>query len=176
MRRERGEDDPTDGGEEDDEDGGGDEASERLPVGEGAAEGGERGGVGGAEQVEEAPGGEEREEGGEGEGVGEERDGEGERDEGGVVDAEVGEVLAEAGGGVGEGVRAGERGADMMSMLLDARDEEGGHMTDDELIGHAGVIFAAGYETSSNALSWTLFLLSQHPRVADTRDRAHSSA
>ena len=62
--------------------------------------------------------------------------------------------------------RAGQRGADMMSMLLDARDEAGGRMTDDELIGHAGVIFAAGYETSSNALSWTLFLLSQHPRVA----------
>jgi cytochrome P450 len=62
--------------------------------------------------------------------------------------------------------RKSERGADMLSMLLDARDEEGGSMTDDELIGHAGVIFAAGYETSSNALSWTLFLLSQHPRIA----------
>uniref|UniRef100_A0A0E0F1M0 Uncharacterized protein n=1 Tax=Oryza meridionalis TaxID=40149 RepID=A0A0E0F1M0_9ORYZ len=78
--------DPT---EEDDEGGGDDEAPEGLPVGEGAAEGGERGRVGGAEEVEEAPGGEEGEERGEGEGVGEEGCGEGEGDDGGVVDAEA---------------------------------------------------------------------------------------
>jgi cytochrome P450 len=56
-------------------------------------------------------------------------------------------------------------GRDMLSMLLAARDEVGGALTEDELIGHAGVIFAAGHETSSNALSWTLFLLAQHPRI-----------
>jgi cytochrome P450 len=49
--------------------------------------------------------------------------------------------------------------------LLEARDEAGTALSEDELIGHAGVIFAAGHETSSNALSWTLFLLAQHPRV-----------
>ncbi|HEY1533375.1 MAG TPA: cytochrome P450 [Polyangiaceae bacterium] len=54
---------------------------------------------------------------------------------------------------------------DMLSMLLQARDEAGTALSEDELIGHAGVIFAAGHETSSNALSWTLFLLAQHPRV-----------
>jgi cytochrome P450 len=54
---------------------------------------------------------------------------------------------------------------DMLSMLLEARDEAGTALSEDELIGHAGVIFAAGHETSSNALSWTLFLLAQHPRV-----------
>jgi cytochrome P450 len=53
----------------------------------------------------------------------------------------------------------------MLSMLLEARDEEGGKLSEDELIGHAGVIFGAGHETSSNALSWTLLLLAQHPRV-----------
>ncbi|TVU27505.1 hypothetical protein EJB05_30121, partial [Eragrostis curvula] len=108
---ERGEDEGSDGGEEDDEGGGGDEAAEHLLVGEGAAAGGERRRVGGAEEVEEAPGGEQGEERGEGEWVGEERGGEGERDDGGVVDAEVGEVLAEAGGGLGEGLRPRERGA-----------------------------------------------------------------
>ena len=56
-------------------------------------------------------------------------------------------------------------GRDMLSMLLEARDEGGAQLSEDELIGHAGVIFAAGHETSSNALSWTLLLLSQHPRV-----------
>jgi len=58
-----------------------------------------------------------------------------------------------------------ESGRDMLSMLLEARDEAGGQLSEDELIGHAGVIFAAGHETSSNALSWTLFVLTQHPRI-----------
>lgn len=62
--------------------------------------------------------------------------------------------------------RAPAPGADMLSMLLEARDESGAPLGDDELIGHAGVIFAAGHETSANALCWTLFLLSQHPQVA----------
>ncbi len=56
-------------------------------------------------------------------------------------------------------------GRDMLSMLIEARDEGGARLSEDELVGHAGVIFAAGHETSSNALSWTLFLLAQHPRV-----------
>lgn len=56
---------------------------------------------------------------------------------------------------------------DVLSMLIQARDEESGAiLSEDELLGHTGVIFAAGHETSSNALTWTLFLLSQHPQVA----------
>ncbi|HEX3853140.1 MAG TPA: cytochrome P450 [Polyangiaceae bacterium] len=74
----------------------------------------------------------------------------------------------------------GER-RDMLSMLLEARDEVGTALSEDDLVGHAGVIFAAGHETSSNALSWTLFLLAQHPRVlADLCDelngRLHGGA
>jgi cytochrome P450 len=56
-------------------------------------------------------------------------------------------------------------GGDMLSMLIQATDEGGARLSEDELIGHAGVIFAAGHETSSNALCWTLFLLSQDPKV-----------
>ena len=56
-------------------------------------------------------------------------------------------------------------GRDMLSMLIEARDEGGIGLSEDELIGHSGVIFAAGHETSSNALSWTLFLLAQHPTI-----------
>jgi cytochrome P450 len=69
----------------------------------------------------------------------------------------------------------GAGGRDMLSMLLEARDEAGASLSEDELVGHAGVIFAAGHETSSNALSWTLFLLAQHPRVmADLCDELDS--
>ncbi|MGA7934058.1 MAG: cytochrome P450, partial [Kovacikia sp.] len=56
---------------------------------------------------------------------------------------------------------------DVLSMLIQARDEDQGEgLSEDELLGHAGVIFVAGHETSSNALTWTLFLLSQNPQVA----------
>jgi cytochrome P450 len=62
--------------------------------------------------------------------------------------------------------RATPDSSDMLSTLLAARDEDGSALDEDELIGHAGVIFAAGHETSTNALAWTLFLLSQHPQIA----------
>jgi len=61
-------------------------------------------------------------------------------------------------------------GADMLSMLIAARDEDGSALDEDELIGHTGVIFAAGHETSTNALAWTLLLLSQHPSVVRDLD------
>jgi cytochrome P450 len=61
----------------------------------------------------------------------------------------------------------GTEGDEMMAMLLQARYEGSGMaLSDDELLGHTGVILVAGHETSSTALTWTLFLLSQHPAVA----------
>ena len=59
-----------------------------------------------------------------------------------------------------------EKADDVLSMLLKARDEtDGAALTEDELIGHVNVLFAAGHETSANALTWTCFLLSQHPEI-----------
>ena len=60
----------------------------------------------------------------------------------------------------------GADGDDVLSMLLQTRDEDNSMLTESEVIGHTTVIFAAGHETSSNALTWTLFLLSQHPQFA----------
>lgn len=60
----------------------------------------------------------------------------------------------------------GATGTDMLSALIAARDDDGTGLTEDELVGHTGVVFAAGHETSTNALAWTLLLLSQHPDVA----------
>lgn len=59
----------------------------------------------------------------------------------------------------------GDAQRDVLSMLLAARDDDGTALTDDELIGQAVVLFVAGHETSANALTWTLFLLAQHPSV-----------
>ncbi len=59
-----------------------------------------------------------------------------------------------------------DKADDVLSMLLKARDEtDGAALTEDELIGHVNVLFAAGHETSANALTWTCFLLSQHPEI-----------
>jgi cytochrome P450 len=54
---------------------------------------------------------------------------------------------------------------DVLSLLIHTHDEGGRRMTEDELIGQANALFIAGHETTSHALSWTLFLLAQHPPV-----------
>ncbi|HYO52790.1 cytochrome P450 [Archangium sp.] len=59
----------------------------------------------------------------------------------------------------------GAGGDDVLSMLLHARDEGGGSMSDAELVGQTNILFVAGHETTTNGLTWTLFLLDQHPEV-----------
>jgi cytochrome P450 len=56
---------------------------------------------------------------------------------------------------------------DLLSMLMAARDEEGDGtgMTDEQLRDEAMTIFLAGHETTANALTWTWYLLSQHPEI-----------
>ncbi len=51
---------------------------------------------------------------------------------------------------------------DVLTELIQARDEDG-QLSDSEVVGHASVIYAASHETTGNALTWALFLLSQHP-------------
>ncbi len=55
--------------------------------------------------------------------------------------------------------------SDAFSLLIQTQDEDGTRMTEDELIAHANGLLIAGHVTSSLTLSWTLFLLSQHPQV-----------
>lgn len=55
---------------------------------------------------------------------------------------------------------------DLLSMLLDANDDEGGGMSDTELRDQLITMLAAGHETTGNALNWTLHLLSLHPNWA----------
>ena len=56
---------------------------------------------------------------------------------------------------------------DLLSMLLLAEDEEGdgGRMTNSQVRDEVMTIFLAGHETTANALTWTWYLLSQHPEV-----------
>jgi cytochrome P450 len=55
---------------------------------------------------------------------------------------------------------------DLLSMLLQAQDaDDGTRMTDKQVRDEAMTLFLAGHETTANALSWTWYLLSQHPEV-----------
>src|SRR5215470_3962017 len=59
-------------------------------------------------------------------------------------------------------------GADLLSMLMSARDEETGEaMSDDQLRVEVTTFLLAGQETTSLALTWTWYLLSQHPAARD---------
>jgi len=64
---------------------------------------------------------------------------------------------------------SGEDRGDLLSMLLLAQDTEGdgGGMNNTQLRDEAMTIFLAGHETTANALSWTWYLLSQHPEVEE---------
>lgn len=57
---------------------------------------------------------------------------------------------------------ARDRG-DLMSMLLNAKDEDGSAMTDSQIRDEVLITFAAGHETTANALTWTWYLLSENP-------------
>jgi cytochrome P450 len=60
---------------------------------------------------------------------------------------------------------------DLLSMLLLARDEEGGgRMSERQLRDEVITLLLAGHETTSNALTWTWYLLSQN-QEADARWR-----
>jgi cytochrome P450 len=53
---------------------------------------------------------------------------------------------------------------DLLARLVAARDEQsGGSMTAQEVRDHVITIFLAGHETTAMAMTWTWFLLSQHP-------------
>lgn len=54
---------------------------------------------------------------------------------------------------------------DLLSMLLEARDDDGAPMSDVQVRREAQTMIAAGHETTSTALTWTFYLLSQHPAV-----------
>lgn len=59
---------------------------------------------------------------------------------------------------------------DLLSMLISARDDEGDHtgMSDRQLRDELITLMLAAHETTANALTWTWYLLSQHPEVEAT--------
>lgn len=54
-------------------------------------------------------------------------------------------------------------GHDLLQILLDARYSDGEGMSDELILSESMQLLVAGHETSSNALSWLLYLLSSRP-------------
>ena len=57
---------------------------------------------------------------------------------------------------------------DLLAMLMEARDEDDGKgMDDHQLRDEVLIMFAAGHETTANAMAWAFYLLNRHPEVLD---------
>ncbi|HWF62558.1 MAG TPA: cytochrome P450 [Nitrospira sp.] len=62
--------------------------------------------------------------------------------------------------------QSGAQHGDLLDLLLQVHDEETGiGLSDQELRDEALTIFAAGHETTANALAWTWYLLATHPEA-----------
>ncbi|CAN5905136.1 cytochrome P450 [soil metagenome] len=60
---------------------------------------------------------------------------------------------------------AGETSDDVLGMLLETRDETGDALSDTELRDQAVSLVSAGFDTTSAALSWAVYLLLEHREV-----------
>jgi len=67
--------------------------------------------------------------------------------------------------------RNGPRGDDILSLLLDARHEDGSPMPDSDMVDELMTLLFAGHETTAITLAWAMHLLHTHP---ETLERLHA--
>jgi cytochrome P450 len=60
---------------------------------------------------------------------------------------------------------SGNEHDDLLSLLLEAQDDDGSRMTDRQLRDEVMTLFLAGHETTALSLSWTWYLLALHPEI-----------
>ncbi len=65
-------------------------------------------------------------------------------------------------------IEAGQQSNDILSMLLEARDEAGNPMTDSELRDELITLLVAGHETTASSLAWALYWLHRDPQILST--------
>ena len=63
--------------------------------------------------------------------------------------------------------QSGKREDDLLDMLLEAKYEDGNFMDEEQLIDEILILFTAGHETTSNALTFTFQLLAKHAQWQD---------
>jgi len=64
---------------------------------------------------------------------------------------------------ISERKSSGKRKGDLLDLLLHAQYEDGSNMEEEQMIDEIMILFTAGHETTSNALSFTCQLLARHP-------------
>src|ERR671933_195342 len=74
----------------------------------------------------------------------------------GVIEQVVTRIVAE---------RRKDPGSDLLSAMMNARDETGAEMSDEQLRDEAITLLLAGHDTTALALTWTLYLLGHHPEA-----------
>jgi cytochrome P450 len=62
--------------------------------------------------------------------------------------------------------RVGERGRDVLSLLLDAADEDGTRLTDRQVRDEVMTLLFAGHDTTASTVAFMLYELARHPEVA----------
>lgn len=55
---------------------------------------------------------------------------------------------------------------DILSLLVQTRDENGAPMTTAQILGHLKILLVAGHETTTTLAAWLLYLLATHPDYA----------
>ncbi|AGK57627.1 cytochrome P450 family protein [Hyphomicrobium denitrificans 1NES1] len=61
--------------------------------------------------------------------------------------------------------RARPRGSDLLSTMIAAQHDDGTGMSDQQLRDEAMTLYLAGHETTALTLTWSWYLLSQHPAI-----------
>mmetsp|Transcript_74533 Transcript_74533/g.193750 ORF Transcript_74533/g.193750 Transcript_74533/m.193750 type:complete len:582 (+) Transcript_74533:89-1834(+) len=64
-----------------------------------------------------------------------------------------------------ETIAAGDEHQNLLSVLVHARDDDGGKLDEDELVHNVYSFLGAGVSTTSDALATILFLLARHPEI-----------
>ncbi|MBV8432307.1 MAG: cytochrome P450 [Solirubrobacterales bacterium] len=63
--------------------------------------------------------------------------------------------------------RGGRRGRDLLSLLLDASDEEGEQLNDQQVRDQVMTLLFAGHDTTTSTIAFMFYELARHPDVAD---------
>jgi cytochrome P450 len=61
---------------------------------------------------------------------------------------------------------SGERGLDLLSLLIDATDEEGAALTDSQIRDEVMTLLFAGHDTTTSTVAFMFYELARHPAVA----------
>ena len=72
---------------------------------------------------------------------------------------------------------SGRRGDDILSLLLDAEDEDGNRLSDRHIRDEVMTLLFAGHDTTTSTVSFMLYELARNPHVAQAlRDELHANA